>query len=64
MSMDLAGILQAITNVGFPIAVAVYLLWRDKEVMGKFTEVIQENTAVMQSLKQEFHEHFKDNDGG
>ena len=46
--MDLAGILQAITNVGFPIAVAVYLLWRDKEVMAKFTAVIQENTAVMQ----------------
>lgn len=62
--MDLTGILQAITTVGFPITVAVYLLWRDKEVMTKFTEVIQENTAVMQSLKQEFHEHFKDNDGG
>lgn len=56
--MELQEVLNAITNVGFPIAVSVYLLWRDKEVMTKFTEVINENTAVMQALKQEFHEHF------
>lgn len=56
--MELQEVLNAITNVGFPIAVSVYLLWRDKEVMSKFTEVINENTAVMQALKQEFHEHF------
>lgn len=57
--MDLQEVLNAITNVGFPIATCIYLLWRDKEVMAKFTEVINENTAVMQALKQEFHEHFK-----
>ena len=57
--MELQEVLNAITNVGFPITVSVYLLWRDKEVMGKFTQVINENTAVMQALKQEFHEHFK-----
>lgn len=57
--MDLQEVLNAITNVGFPIAVTIYLFWRDKEVMAKFTEVINENTAVMQALKQEFHEHFK-----
>ena len=56
--MELQEILSAITNVGFPIAVSIYLLWRDKEVMAKFIEVINENTAVMQALKQEFHEHF------
>lgn len=56
--MELQDVLNAITNVGFPIAVSIYLLWRDKEVMAKFTEVINENTAVMQALKQEFHEHF------
>lgn len=56
--MELQEVLNVITNVGFPIAVSVYLLWRDKEVMTKFTEVINENTAVMQALKQEFHEHF------
>ena len=57
--MELQEVLNAITNVGFPIAVSVYLLWRDKEVMTKFTEVINKNTAVMDALKQEFHEHFK-----
>lgn len=57
--MELQEVINAITNVGFPIAVSVYLLWRDKEVMAKFTEVINENTAVMQALKNEFHEHFK-----
>lgn len=57
--MELQEVLNAITNVGFPIAVSVYLLWRDKEVMAKFTQVINENTAVMQALKQEFHEHFR-----
>lgn len=56
--MELQDVLNAITNVGFPIAVSIYLLWRDKEVMAKFTEVINENTSVMQALKQEFHEHF------
>lgn len=56
--MELQEVINAITNVGFPIAVSMYLLWRDKEVMAKFTEVINENTAVMQALKQEFHEHF------
>ena len=57
--MELQEVLNVITNVGFPIAVSVYLLWRDKEVMTKFTEVINKNTAVMEALKQEFHEHFK-----
>ena len=57
--MEIQEILSAITNVGFPIAVSVYLLWRDKEVMSRFTEVINKNTAVMEALKQEFHEHFK-----
>ena len=57
--MELQEVLNAITNVGFPITVSIYLLWRDKEVMTKFTEVINKNTAVMEALKQEFHEHFK-----
>ena len=57
--MELQEILNAITTVGFPIAAPIYLLWRDKEVMSKFTEVINKNTAVMEALKQEFHEHFK-----
>lgn len=57
--MELQEVLNAITNVGFPIAVSIYLLWRDKEVMAKFTEVINENTSVMQALKHEFHEHFQ-----
>ena len=57
--MELQEVLNAITNVGFPIAVSIYLLWRDKEVMAKFTEVINKNTSVMEALKNEFHEHFK-----
>lgn len=61
--MELQEVLNAITNVGFPIAVSIYLLWRDKEVMAKFTQVINENTSVMQALKQEFHEHFSKKEG-
>lgn len=52
--------MQAITNVGFPIAVSVYLLYFVTQILNKFTQVMTENTAALEALRQEFHEHFKE----
>lgn len=55
--MDLNVIIQAISSVGFPIAMCVMLLWyvkdqgdRHKEESEKFTEALNRNTLVLQKL--------------
>lgn len=57
--MEVEAILQAITNIGFPIAVCVYLLYFITQILNKFVEVMNENTRALEALRQEFHEHFK-----
>lgn len=55
--MDFTTILQAISTVGFPIAMCVMLLWytkeqgeRHREESEKFTEALNKNTLVLQKL--------------
>lgn len=55
-----------ITNVGFPIAVCLMLMWyikeqaKDhKEETQKFTEALNNNTLVLQSLKDKLDEVIK-----
>ena len=45
MNLDL---LDAVANVGFPIAVAGYLLLRIENKMDKLTEAVGQLTAVLQ----------------
>lgn len=61
--MEVEAILQAITNVGFPIAVCVYLLYFVTQILNKFVEVMNENTMALEALRQEFHEHFNSEGG-
>lgn len=55
-----------ITNVGFPIGVCLMLMWYIKELTQghkeetqKFTEALNNNTLVLQSLKDKLDEVMK-----
>lgn len=55
--MDVSVITQLISSVGFPIAVCLYLFYRDnklseqhKQEMDKMSDAINNNTLVMRQL--------------
>lgn len=55
--MDYQVVLQAITTVGFPIAMCLLLFWyireqsdRHKEEIGKLSEAVNNNTLIIQRL--------------
>lgn len=55
--MDFNVVMQAISTVGFPIAMCVLLLWyvkdqsaQHKEESAKFVEALNKNTLVLQKL--------------
>ena len=55
--MDWNAVIQAVSSVGFPIAMCVALLWYIKEMADKhkqetekFTEALNNNTLVLQKL--------------
>lgn len=55
--MDMNVVLQAISAVGFPIVISIYLLWYIKELENthkeeskQFTEALNKNTLVLQKL--------------
>lgn len=55
--MDVNSIAQIISNVGFPIAMCVALLWHNKDMSvkhkeetEKFTEALNNNTLILQKL--------------
>lgn len=57
--MDVTGITQLIGSLGFPIAVAVYLLYQNakneemhKEEMNKLTEAVNNNTVALTQLAE------------
>lgn len=56
--MDVKAISDFITNVGFPVAVVIYLFYYQKTVLDEFRVQMTENTKVMQSLVHEIQEHF------
>ena len=43
-------IVEVITNVGFPIAVSIYLLYRDSTTITKLAESINANTVAVTRL--------------
>lgn len=43
-------IMEIITNVGFPIAVSIYLLYRDSTTITKLSESINTNTVAVTRL--------------
>lgn len=43
-------IVELITNVGFPIAISCYLLYRDSTTITKLAESINVNTAAVTRL--------------
>lgn len=45
-------IIQAISSLGFPIAVTIWLLWERKSSMDKLTEAISNNTKVVEILSE------------
>lgn len=56
--MDVKGISDFISTVGFPVAVVIYLFYYQKTVLDEFRTQMTENTKVMQSLVHEIQEHF------
>lgn len=56
--MDVKGISDFISTVGFPVAVVIYLFYYQKTVLDEFRVQMTENTKVMQSLVHEIQEHF------
>lgn len=61
--MDINGIVQLISQAGFPIAVVIYLFYYQKDTVDKLANIIHENTQVIKSLQQEIHEHWTDKKG-
>ena len=49
--MELELLTEIMTNVGFPIAVCIFLLYERNKNMQKFIEMIQENTTAVKDLK-------------
>ena len=49
--MELEILTEIITNVGFPIAVCIFLLYERNKNMQKFIEMIRENTLAVKNLK-------------
>ena len=56
--MDVKGISDFISTVGFPVAVVIYLFYYQKTVLDEFRKQMTENTKVMESLVHEIQEHF------
>lgn len=55
--MDINGVLQGISTVGFPIVICLLLLWyikdnseKHKEETLAFTEALNKNTIVLQKV--------------
>lgn len=49
-------LIDLINNVGFPIAVTCYLLYRDTSVIKELTKSINENTVVLSNLAEKLTE--------
>lgn len=65
--MDLQGILQAVSTVGFPIAACVALFWRDNKMQeqhkaesDKMTEALNNNTNALTVLTERMYPHHEE----
>ena len=59
-------IMQAISNVGFPVAMCILIFWRmnteskdHKEEVQTLKDTIAENTTILAQLKQLLEDKFK-----
>lgn len=43
-------IVKVITNVGFPIAMCIYMLFENKKNTEKLTDAVNNNTIIMQKI--------------
>lgn len=60
--MDISALSQLISTLGFPIAICLYLLYRDgkrdethREEMNKVTEAVNNNTIALTQLTERMH---------
>lgn len=54
--MDLDSLVQLISGVGFPIAACVALYLMNTKQLFKLTSIIENNTAIMNELKDKLKE--------
>ena len=53
------GLEQWIASLGFPIAITVYLLYRDSKILKDFTTAMNNNTEALIELKVLIQERLK-----
>lgn len=58
--MDVNQVAQLISNVGFPMAVAIGLFWYIVKEQGKLREVIQANTETIKMILEHFRKEDSD----
>ena len=44
------GLVGLVANLGFPIAVAIYLLWRDGKKIDSLVVAVENNTKVLERV--------------
>lgn len=56
--MELNELLNAISSVGFPIAMCMYMIYSNNKTIKELSDTIDSNTTVMKQIL----EHFRDGD--
>lgn len=62
--MDWNLLQQLISSLGFPIFIAIYLLWKEDKTIGELKDVINQNTIAIQKLIERLDKDFKYSTGG
>lgn len=60
--MDVQTVTQLISNVGFPIAVCVYMAWDRYKTQREMTQALDNNTIALQQILE--HIRKEDNPSG
>ena len=56
--MEFEVLMSAISSVGFPIAMCIYMIYSNNKTIKELSDTINSNTTVMQQIL----EHFRDGD--
>lgn len=54
--MEIEALMQAISSVGFPIAMCIYMVYANNKTIKELTETINHNTSVMDKILEHFRE--------
>lgn len=54
--MDIEALMQAISSVGFPIAMCIYMIYSNNKTIKELTATIADNTNVMHKILEHFRE--------